>query len=165
MPVFALGKIAPDLPPADRHFLAYDADVIGRVRIGIDVGIWFGAVLRGDQELIDVGDGSNVQDLCMLHTDAGFPLTIGRNCTIGDGSLIGMGATVLTGARIGANCLVGANALVTQNADFPDGSLILGTPAKRVRGLSPEEIEEIGRSAAHYVQNGKRFSEEFAPVS
>src|SRR5689334_16030724 len=122
MPVYALGDIVPELPDDNQVWIAPGAHVIGRVRLGRDVGVWFGAVLRGDNELIDVGDGTNIQEGAMLHTDPGFPLSLGagvtighhaivHGCTIGDGSLIGMGATILNGARIGANCLVGANAL------------------------------------------------------
>jgi len=168
MSIYALGDMAPELPNPDEIWIAPSAHVIGRVRLGRDVGVWFGAVLRGDNELIDVGDGTNIQEGAMLHTDPGFPLSVGagvtighhaivHGCTIGDGSLIGMGATVLNGARIGANCLVGANALVTEGKEFPDGSLIVGTPAKVVRELDPEALEGLLRSAANYARNAERF--------
>jgi carbonic anhydrase/acetyltransferase-like protein (isoleucine patch superfamily) len=156
--------------PADGHFwIAPDAHVIGNVRLGEDVGIWFGATLRGDNELIVIGAGSNIQEGCVLHTDPGAPLTVGtgctighkailHGCTIGDNSLVGMGATILNRARIGANCLVGAGALVTEGKTFPDNSLIVGAPAKAIRVLDDEAIADLRRSAQHYVENWKRFS-------
>jgi carbonic anhydrase/acetyltransferase-like protein (isoleucine patch superfamily) len=169
MPIYRLNDLAPELPETGAFFVAPDAHVIGRVRLGRDVGIWFGAVLRGDTELIDIGEGSNVQEHAMLHTDLGFPLTVGAGCTIGHrailhgctigaNSLVGMGATVLNGARIGEGCLVGANALVTEGKVFPEGSLIVGAPAKAVRALDPDAIEGLKLSAAHYVSNWKRFA-------
>ena len=168
MPLYALDDQTPELPDAGRYWIAPDAHVIGRVRLGPDVGVWFGAVLRGDTEWIEIGERSNIQDGVVLHTDAGFPLTIGpdvtvghrailHGCTVGEGSLIGMGATVLNGARIGAGCLVGANALVTEGKTFPDGSLIVGAPAKAVRALDPAASEGLRRSAARYVANWRRF--------
>ncbi len=168
MPVYTLDGLVPELPEAGRYWIAPDAHVIGRVRLAPDVGIWFGAVLRGDNELIDIGGRSNIQEGAMLHTDVGFPLTVGvdvtvghhailHGCTVGDGSLIGMGATVLNGARIGGGCLVGANALVTEGRAFPDFSLIVGSPAKAVRTLDPVAIEKLRASAASYVANWRRF--------
>jgi carbonic anhydrase/acetyltransferase-like protein (isoleucine patch superfamily) len=134
----------------------------------LDVGIWFGAVLRGDNELIDIGEGANIQEGALLHTDMGAPLAVGagctighrailHGCTIGGNSLIGMGATVLNHVRIGANCLVGANALVTEGRQFPDNSLIVGAPAKAIRVLDEETIERLRWSARNYVDNWKRF--------
>lgn len=169
MPAYTLHDLRPDLPPAGRYWIAPDAHVIGRVRLGADVGIWFGAVLRGDHELIDVGERSNIQEGAMLHTDIGFPISIGPGCTIGhhailhgctlgENALVGMGATVLNGARIGSNCLVGANALVTEGKSFPDGSLIVGSPARAVRELDAAAIEGLRLSAAHYVENWRRFA-------
>ncbi len=169
MPVYALDSYAPELPEAGRFWIAPDAHVIGRVRLASDVGIWFGAVLRGDTELIDIGERSNIQDGAMLHTDVGFPLTVGvdvtvghhailHGCTVGDGSLIGMGATLLNGARIGSGCLVGANALVTEGKAFPDFSLIVGAPAKAVRTLDPAAVEKLRASAASYVANWRRYN-------
>jgi carbonic anhydrase/acetyltransferase-like protein (isoleucine patch superfamily) len=169
MPVYALDDAGPELPEAGSCWIAPDAHVIGRVRIGRDVGIWFGAVLRGDNELIDIGEGSNIQEHAMLHTDMGHPLTIGRNCTIGhrailhgcmigDNTLIGMGAIVLNGARIGANCLVGAGALVTEGKVFPDNSLIVGTPAKAIRTLDEAAALRLTASAVGYARNWKRFA-------
>ncbi|MBB4000071.1 gamma carbonic anhydrase family protein [Aureimonas pseudogalii] len=168
MPVYALDEHEPQLPADGRVFVAPDAHVVGRVRLGAEVGIWFGAVLRGDVEDIVVGARSNIQDGAVLHADAGFPLVIGEGCTIGHraivhgctigaNSLIGMGATVLNGARIGRDCLVGAGALVTEGKTFPDGSLILGVPAKVVRALDAAAIEGLRRSAEHYVANARRF--------
>jgi carbonic anhydrase/acetyltransferase-like protein (isoleucine patch superfamily) len=170
MPVYALDEHEPQLPADGCVFVAPDAHVVGRVRLGAEVGIWFGAVLRGDVEDIVVGARSNIQDGAVLHADAGFPLEIGEGCTIGhraivhgctigNNSLIGMGATVLNGARIGRDCLVGAGALVTEGKAFPDGSLILGVPAKVVRVLDATAIEGLQRSAAHYVANARRFRE------
>lgn len=169
MPIYALDDLAPELPECGRYWVAPDAHVIGRVRLSLDVGIWFGAVLRGDNEWIEIGERSNVQEGAMLHADPGFPLTVGpevtvghhailHGCTIGTGSLVGMGATVLNGARIGAGCLIGANALVTEGKAFPDGSLIVGSPAKAVRQLDVATIEGLRSSALGYVANWRRFA-------
>ena len=168
MPIYALDGQAPILPEPNQFWVAPDAHVIGRVRLGRDVGIWFGAVLRGDNEMIELGDRTNVQEGAMLHTDPGFPMVIGADCTlghhailhgctIGANSLVGMGATILNGARIGSNCLVGANALVTERKEFPDNSLIVGSPAKVLRTLDGAAIESIRQSAEHYVANWRRF--------
>jgi carbonic anhydrase/acetyltransferase-like protein (isoleucine patch superfamily) len=168
MAVHELEGIAPKLPGNGRYWIAPTATVVGRVEIGADASVWFAAVVRGDQELIIIGDGSNVQDGAVLHTDAGAPLTVGRNCTvghqailhgctIGDNSLIGMGATVLNHARIGRNCLIGAKALITEGRVIPDNSLVLGMPGKVSRQLSPEEVEGITRSALGYAANWKRY--------
>jgi len=173
MAVHTLDGIAPSLPGDGRYWIAPDARVIGNVVIGEDVGIWFGAVLRGDNEPITVGAETNIQEHSVLHTDMGFPLTIGRGCTIGhrailhgctvgDNSLIGMGAIVLNGARIGANSLVGAGALVPEGKDYPDGSLIIGTPGRVMRALTEEQIERLHQSARSYVENWKRFARGFA---
>ena len=168
MPVYALEDRVPELPGEGEYWVAPDAHVIGRVRLAAGVGIWFGAVLRGDNEPIDIGAGSNVQEGAMLHTDMGFPMTIGvdvtvghhailHGCTVGDGALIGMGATVLNGAQIGAGCLVGANALVTEGKVFPDGSLIVGSPAKAVRQLDAAAMAALRDGARRYVLNWQRF--------
>ena len=154
-----------------RHASAWVADtarVIGDVRLAPDSSVWFGAVLRGDTEPITIGEGTNVQDGSVLHADAGLPLTLGRHvtvghmvmlhgCTVGDESLIGIGAIVLNGAKIGKNCLVGAGSLVTEGKEFPDGSMIMGSPAKVVRQLTPEQIEGLRRSAEHYIENARRY--------
>ncbi len=169
MPIYELDGQAPELPGPGRFWVAPDAHVIGRVRLGADVGVWFGAVLRGDGEPLEVGERSNIQEGCMLHADPGFPLTIGpdvtvghhailHGCAVGAGALIGMGATVLNGARIGAGCLVGANALVTEGKEFPDNSLIVGAPAKAARTLDAAAVEKLRASAAHYVANWRRFA-------
>jgi carbonic anhydrase/acetyltransferase-like protein (isoleucine patch superfamily) len=169
MPLYALGDKSPTLPEADRFWIAPDAHVIGNVIVGEDVGIWFGAVLRGDNESITLGAGTNVQEGTMIHTDMGFPATIGKGCTIGhhaiihgctigDNSLIGMGATVLNGAKIGNNCLVGANALVTEGKEFPDNSLIVGSPARVMRTLDDKAIESLRKSASNYIANWQRFA-------
>ena len=169
MPIYALDGEAPALPAAGRFWIAPNAHVIGRVRLAEDVGIWFGAVLRGDNEEIAVGAASNIQENAVLHTDLGFPLAIGAGCTIGhaaiihgcaigDNSLVGMGATILNGARIGANSLVGANALVTEGKEFPDNALIVGAPARVVRTLDTEAVAGLKRSAAGYVRNWQRFA-------
>ena len=169
MPIYELDGQAPDLPEPGRFWIAPDAHVIGRVRLGLDVGIWFGAVLRGDNEPIEVGERTNVQEGARLHADPGFPLTIGpdvtvghhaivHGCTVGTGCLIGMGAAVLNGARIGAGCLVGAGALVTEGKEFPDNSLIVGAPAKAVRTLDAAAAEKLRASARHYVANWRRFA-------
>ncbi|MBK6747542.1 gamma carbonic anhydrase family protein [Ottowia sp.] len=149
-------------------WIAGSAEVMGNVEIGPDASVWFGCVLRGDTEVMRIGEGTNVQDGSVLHADIGFPLTLGRHvtvghqvmlhgCTIGDESLIGIGAVVLNGARIGKNCLVGAGSLVTEGKAFPDGSMIMGSPAKAVRQLTPEQIEGLRRSAQHYIDNARRF--------
>lgn len=169
MPLYALGEFEPKTPGPDRFWLAPDAIVIGKVELGEDVGIWFGSVLRGDNEPIVVGAGTNIQEGVMIHTDPRYPVTLGENCTIGhhaiihgctigDNSLVGMGATILNGAKIGRNCLVGANALITEGKEFPDNSLIVGSPAKVMRVLDDEAVEKLKQSAVRYVANWKRFA-------
>ena len=169
MPIYALHDQTPVLPEAGRCWIAPDAHVIGRVRLGADVGIWFGAVLRGDNELIDIGERTNIQEGAMLHTDPGYPMTLGADvtvghhailhgCTVGAGSLIGMGAVVLNGARIGAGCLVGASALVTEGKTFPDGWLIMGSPAKAVRELDAAALLGLQKTALGYVGNYRRYA-------
>jgi carbonic anhydrase/acetyltransferase-like protein (isoleucine patch superfamily) len=169
VPLYSLEGRRPALPPAGLYWIAPDASLIGNVTLGPDAAVWFGAVLRGDNEPIVVGARSNIQELCTLHTDMGFPLeigddcTIGHNailhgCTIGAGSLIGMGAIVLNGARIGRGCLVGAGALVTEGKTFPDYSLIIGSPAKTTRTLDAKAIEAILDSAKHYVGKWRRYA-------
>lgn len=165
--IHSLDGQSPELV-GDSHFVADNATLIGRVRLQPDASVWFNSVLRGDCEWIEVGAGSNVQDSCVLHTDPGYPLTIGdgvtvghmvmlHGCTIGNDSLIGIGSTILNGATIGANCLVGAHALITEGKSFPDGSLIIGAPARVVRDLSDEEVAGIRAAASHYVENASRY--------
>jgi carbonic anhydrase/acetyltransferase-like protein (isoleucine patch superfamily) len=174
MSVLALDGVAPLLPKGF-CWIAETAVILGNVELEEDVGVWFGAVVRGDNERITIGRGSNIQDNCVLHTDPGFPMTVGtrctighrtilHGCTIGDGSLVGMGATILNGARIGKNCLIGAAALVTEGKEFPDGSLVVGAPAKVVRELTDNEIEQLARSAEHYVVNARRFAAGIKPA-
>jgi len=165
--IYALDDLIPEL--AEGAWVAPDANVIGRVRLGVAASVWFGATLRGDNEWITVGEGTNIQDASVLHTDMGYPLTIGRNCTIGhnvilhgctigDESLIGMGATVLNGAKIGRNCLIGAGALITEGKEIPDGSLVMGSPGRVVRELDAQAIENLRRSALGYQANARRFA-------
>lgn len=165
MAVYALDDIEPQVHPT--AWVADSATVIGNVVIEAGASVWYGAVLRGDNERITVGRGSNVQDGSVLHTDIGSPLTIGADvtvghqvtlhgCTIGDGSLIGIQAVVLNGARIGRDCLVGAGALITEGKEFPDRSLIMGSPAKVVRDISAEQAQRMRHGAAHYVENAER---------
>jgi len=167
MAIYQLDEHIPDV--AESAFVADSAEVIGRVTLGEGASVWFNAVLRGDSDTLTIGAGSNIQDGSVLHADHGFPLVIGENvtvghqvmlhgCTVGDESLIGIGAVVLNGARIGRNCIVGAGALVTEGKDFPDGSLIVGAPAKIVRQLTEEQIAGLKASAAHYVNNGRRYA-------
>ncbi|TGS65581.1 gamma carbonic anhydrase family protein [Mesorhizobium sp. M3A.F.Ca.ET.201.01.1.1] len=168
MPAYAIEGKAPSFEDADSNWIAPDATLIGDVRVGRRAGFWFGVVIRGDNEPIVTGAGTNVQEHTVMHTDPGFPLTIGEGCTIGhrallhgctvgDNSLIGMGAIVLNGAKIGRNSLVGAGALVTEGKQFPDNSLIVGSPARVVRELDETVAGKLRASAAHYVVNGKRF--------
>ena len=166
MAIYELDGVAPRM--ADSAWVADNAQVMGDVALGEGVSVWFGVTVRGDTETITIGEGSNVQDGSVLHADHGFPLTIGarvtvghqvmlHGCTIGDESLIGIGAVVLNGARIGRHCLVGAGSLVTEGKEFPDGSMILGRPAKVVRELTPEQIDGLRMSAAHYIENARRY--------
>jgi len=172
MPIYQLDQDRPDLAGSpevnDQCWVAPDAILVGKVRLGSDANVWFGAVLRGDNEWIEIGDGSNVQESCTLHTDIGFPLTVGKHCTIGhnailhgctigDNSLVGMGAIVLNGAVIGENCLIGAGALVPEGREIPDNSLVVGAPGKVVRELDENSAKQLHMSALHYAQNAKRF--------
>lgn len=159
----------------DGHFVADSAILIGKVRLLPAASVWFNCVLRGDNDRIEVGQASNVQDGCVLHTDPGMPLTIGNDvtighrvmlhsCTIGDNSLVGIGSTVLNGALIGRNTIVGANSLVTERQAFPDGSLVFGSPARVVRPLSEAEIASIADSAARYVENASRYRKQLRVI-
>lgn len=175
MPLYSLGNLSPKTPAEGRFWIAPDAHVIGQIDLGEDVGIWFGAVLRGDNEPIVIGERTNIQEGVMIHTDPRFPVTIGKGCTIGhhaiihgctigDNSLIGMGATVLNGAKIGNNCLVGANALITENKEFPDNSLIVGSPARVVRTLDEASAARLTLSAENYVRNWQRFARDLKQI-
>lgn len=168
MEILSLDGVSPSLPASGDWFVAPGARVIGRVVLQDGASVWFNAVLRGDNEPIEVGEGSNVQDGCVLHTDPGRPLVIGRQvtvghnailhgCMIGDGSLIGMGAVVLNGARIGKGCLIGANALVTEDKEIPDYSLVMGQPGKVVRTLDAAAVARLLESAERYRWNARRY--------
>jgi carbonic anhydrase/acetyltransferase-like protein (isoleucine patch superfamily) len=169
MPIYALDNIEPILPEDGRYWLAPDVHIIGDVVIGEDVGVWFGAVLRGDNERITIEAGSNIQEGAMLHTDLGFPMTVGQGCTIGhhailhgctigENTLIGMGAVIMNGAKIGRNCLVAANALITEGKEYPDHSLIVGSPARVVKSVDDATITRLKASASHYIDNWKRYA-------
>ncbi len=166
MALYSLDGVAPQVHPS--AWVADSAQVMGRVQLDEDASVWFATVVRGDTESIHIGAGSNIQDACVLHADQGKPLVIGAHvtvghkamlhgCTVGDGSLIGIGAVVLNGAVIGKGCIVGAGALVTEGKVFEDGSMILGSPAKAVRQLDENQRNALLMSAAHYVQNARRF--------
>ena len=168
MPIYALDDVEPELPPEGEYWVAPTAVLVGRVRLLKGASIWWGAVLRGDNEWITIGENSNVQDLSVLHTDPGQPVIVGSNCTIGhrvivhsanigDGSLVGMGSTLLNRSRIGTNCLVGANTLVTEGKEFGDRSMILGSPARVTRQLNEMELAMLKMSSAGYVHNHQRF--------
>ncbi len=168
MPIYELDGQAPEFPDGP-YWIADTATVIGRVRLGVDVSVWFGSVLRGDNEWIDIAARSNVQEGCTLHTDLGFPLSVGSGCTIGhnvilhgctvgENSLIGMGAIVLNGARIGRNCIVGAGALVTEGKTFADNTLIVGAPARAIRQLDEAGLEMLRESADIYMRNFRRYA-------
>ena len=174
MAIYQLGDDAPRI--AATAWVADNAQVIGRVELADDASVWYGAVLRGDNDSITVGARSNVQDGSVLHADAGFPLTLGADvtvghqamlhgCTVGDGSLIGIQAVVLNGATIGRRCLVGAGAVVTEGKEFPDGSLILGAPAKAVRSITPEQVERLRFGALHYVENAERHRRQLKRIA
>ncbi|PJC21448.1 MAG: gamma carbonic anhydrase family protein [Comamonadaceae bacterium CG_4_9_14_0_8_um_filter_57_21] len=166
MAIYEVDGITPQV--AESAWVADSAEVMGDVALGEEVSIWFGVVVRGDTSAIRIGNRTNIQDASVLHSDVGMPLTIGcgvtvghkamlHGCTVGDDSLIGIGAVVLNGAKIGKGCLVGAGALVTEDKAFPDGSMIIGSPAKLVRSLTPEQLQGLRHSAEHYVANAKRF--------
>lgn len=175
MTCYRMGDHYPTLPESGEYWVAPTASVIGKVILKHNASIWFGAVARGDNDPIEIGENSNVQDNCVLHTDAGAPLTIGDNvtvghmvmlhgCTIGEGSLIGIGAIVLSGARIGRGCLIGAHALITEGKEIPDYSVVMGAPGKVVRQVSHEQAAGLMASAQHYVANWKRFRSQLAPI-
>jgi carbonic anhydrase/acetyltransferase-like protein (isoleucine patch superfamily) len=173
--IYEFGGVRPRLPGEGRYWVAPSAEVIGDVVLEDDVSVWFQAVLRGDCERLHVGAGSNIQDASVLHADPGSPLSIGRNvtvghqcmlhgCTVEDGALIGIGAVVLNGAVIGAGSLLGAKSLVPEGRTYPPNSLILGSPARVLRELTPEEQAALAHGAEHYQANWKRFAAELRPV-
>ena len=166
--IYALDGISPQLPADGDYWVAIDANVIGMVVLESGASVWFGATLRGDNEQIRVGAGSNIQENCVLHTDMGFPLTVGADCTIGHkallhgctigaGTLIGMGAMVMNGARVGLGCLIGAGALITEGKEIPDGSLVMGAPGRVIRQLDAVAREGLIQSARGYAANMRRF--------
>lgn len=174
MNVYSLGDKKPQLPPQGEYWIAPTATVIGDVILKTGASVWFGAVVRGDNDPITIGRDTNIQDGSVLHSDPGEPLTIGdgvtvghmvmlHSCEIGDNTLIGIGAVVLGRARIGKNCLIGANALITEGKEIPDGSLVVGQPGRVVRQLEAGQIEALKASAAHYVQNWKRYEGDLEP--
>ncbi len=173
MPIYSLGEARPELPGEGEYWIAPNASVIGRVILKRNASVWFGATLRGDNAPITIGENSNVQDGCVMHTDAGSPLTLGANvtvghlamlhgCIVGDNSLIGIGAVVLDGARIGRNCLIGAKALIPEGKEIPDNSLVVGAPGRVLRQVSDVQRQMLAHSAEHYVQNWKRFAAQLA---
>lgn len=174
MAVYTLDGAGPHAPEGE-CWIAPGAVVIGKVRLDAMASVWFGAVLRGDNELIHVGANSNIQDGCVLHTDMGYPMTIGPDCTIGHqamlhgciiarNSLIGIGATILNGARIGENCIIGARSLIAEGKEIPDNSLVMGIPGRVVRQVSDEEAAQLTKTAQHYVRNWRRYVRGLAPT-
>ena len=170
MAIYELDGQGPELPADGNYFIADTADVIGKVRLLNSASVWFGAVLRGDNEWIEIGEGSNVQDNCTCHTDPGFPLTIGTNCTVGhnvilhgctleDDALVGMGSIVMNGAKIRRGSVVGAGSIITEGKEFPEYSLIIGSPARVIRTLDDTQVQRMGGAAKFYVANGPRFKE------
>ncbi len=176
MTIYRFGDREPSLPEDGDFWIAPGAQVIGNVTLGAAVSIWFGSVLRGDNEPITIGAGTNLQEQTVIHTDPGFPCTIGANCTIGhkamlhgctlgEGTLIGMGATVLNGAKIGSGCLIGAGALVTEGKEIPDGSLVMGMPGKVIRSLTREQQAANLGSAAHYQSRMRAFRDQLVEIN
>lgn len=172
---YALGSSAP-VTASDDYWIAPSADVIGDVRLGHNASIWWNAVLRGDNDSIAIGDNSNVQDGCVLHTDPGHPLFVGNNvsvghmsmlhgCTIGDGSLVGIGSVVLNGAKIGRNCLIGAKSLIGEAKEIPDNSLVMGSPGKIIRQVSPEQIDLLKQIVASYVTRWQQYRDKLKPLT
>ena len=173
MAIYKIGEHTPDVDAS--AYVTDSASVIGNVHLAANTSIWFGAALRGDNELISIGEGSNVQECAVLHTDMGYPLTVGKNvtighqamlhgCTVGDGSLIGIQAVVLDGAKIGKNCLVAAGALVTSGKEFPDNSLIMGSPAKAVRELTDAQISDIQKGVQTYIERAAYFRKQLTRI-
>jgi len=175
MNIYALGDKTPQLPPAGEYWIAPGAVVIGDVILAKNASIWFGAIVRGDNDPITIGENTNIQDGSVLHSDPGVPLHIGRDvtvghmamvhsCTVGDNCLIGIGAVILSRARIGNNCLIGAGALIPEGKEIPDNSLVVGSPGRVVRQLLPHQVDFLTGSAQHYVENWKRYARDLKPV-
>ncbi|MFN3584311.1 gamma carbonic anhydrase family protein [Phenylobacterium sp.] len=176
MSVYNLGSVTPQLPNDDEYWIAPTAAVMGNVVLKKNASVWWGATVRGDNDPIVIGEGSNVQDGSVLHTDTGWPLTIGADvtighmvmlhgCTIGDNSLVGIGSIVLNGAKIGKNCLIGANCLITEGKEIPDNSLVMGAPGKVIREISDQQAAVMAAGSRHYVENWKRYRRELAVVA
>ena len=176
MAVYNLGNVTPELPNDDEYWIAPTAAVMGRVILKKNASVWWGATLRGDNDPIVLGEGSNIQDGSVCHTDTGSPLIIGANvtvghmvmlhgCEIGDGSLVGIGSVILNGAKVGKNCLIGANCLITEGKEIPDNSLVMGAPGKVVRELSVEQAARVALGSAHYVENWKRYRRELKQIA
>ena len=172
--IYALGDTAPSYA-GDSHWIANSADVIGDAQIGLEVSIWWNAVLRADNEPMIIGNRTNIQDGCVLHVDPGFPVTIGENvsvghmcmlhgCEIGDGSLIGIGSTILNGAKIGKNCLIGAHSLITEGKEIPDNSLVMGSPGKIIREMDADQVAGLLKNADGYVERAKRYRQELRKI-
>jgi carbonic anhydrase/acetyltransferase-like protein (isoleucine patch superfamily) len=176
MPIYEFEGIRPEFPGNGQYWVAETAVLIGRVRLRREASVWFGAVLRGDNDWIELGERSQIQDNCVLHTDPGFPLAIGKNCvighlvmlhgcSIGDNALVGMNAVMLNGSKIGNNCVVGAGAVVTEGKSFPDNSLIVGAPARAIRTVDDKAKAMIVEGADIYVQRWKQYTKELKRVS
>lgn len=175
MTIYALGDWSPELPPEGNYWVAPDAVLVGRVRLKKDASVWFGAVLRGDNDWIEIGEGSNVQDNSVIHTDPGLPTVIGANvtvghkvilhsATVGDNTLVGMGSILLNRCKIGKNCLIGAGTMITEGKEIPDGSMVLGSPGRVVRQLTEPQLAMLKMSSTVYVQNYKRFRDKLKPI-
>ena len=174
MPLYMIDGVRVELPPQGQYWVAPSAVLIGKVKLGVQASVWFGAVVRGDNDLIEIGERTNIQDGCILHTDAGLPMEIGEGCTvghmamlhgctIGPNTLIGIGATVLNRARIGKNCIIGAHSLIPEGKEIPDNSLVMGVPGRVMREVSTDEAEHLKELAQHYVDNSARFNAGFVP--
>lgn len=174
MSLFTIDGIRVELPGEDDYWIAPNAILIGRVRLRKHASVWFNTVIRGDNDIIDIGERTNIQDGCVLHTDKGYPMVISEGCTvghmamlhgctIGPNTLIGIGATLLNGSRIGANCIIGAHSLVTEGKEIPDNSMVMGSPGKVVRELSGEDAQHLKKLSQHYVDNSARYNSGFKP--
>ncbi len=173
MSLYTIDGVRVELPSQGNYWVAPNAILIGKVKLGDHASVWFGAVVRGDNDLIDIGTRTNIQDGCILHTDTGFPMVIGEGCTvghmamlhgctIGPNTLIGIGATLLNGSRIGQNCIIGAHSLIPEGKEIPDNSLVMGSPGRVVREVSVEDAEHLKTLAQHYVDNNARYNAGFA---
>lgn len=175
MPLYEFEGVMPQLPDTGKYWVAPTASVVGNVELGSGASIWYGAVLRGDNEMISVGDNTSIQDNAVAHADMGYPLTVGpgctighqvslHGCTIGAGTLVGIGATILNGATVGENCIIGAHALIAEGKTIPPRSLVVGAPGRVIRQVSDAEIEGLGEAASHYVKLWRRHSDSLKEV-